>query len=458
LPPGATFALDTFALDIFALDGRGRGRETLRQRQSGPRMSSADIADLPGFEDAASLPLERIDLADPRRFEAGTHWAFFDRVRREDPVHFCPGSAFGPYWSVTRWQDILSVETNPRVFSSKAGIFIGDRFEDFALNSFIAADEPIHGQWRKPVMPAVGPARLGELEALIRARVGTILEGLPRGEAFDWVERVSIELTTQMLATLFDFPWEDRHLLTRWSDMATATSQVGATGVTHEERKRALMECLDVFTGLWRERAPGRGGAGPRFDFLSLMAHHPDTRELIHAPLDLLGNVLLLIVGGNDTTRNSISGGLLALNEHPDQYDRLRADPGLVPNMVHEIIRWQTPVLHMRRTALAEAEIGGKTIAEGDKVVLWYVSANRDEAKFADPYRFDIGRPNARNHTSFGFGIHRCMGNHVAEMQLRILWEEILARFDRIEVAGPPVRLRSNFIHGIAHLPVRIAA
>ena len=220
-------------------------------------MTVTDIVPMHVEEDAAGVPLERIDLADPRRFEAGTHWAFFDRVRREDPVHFCAGSPFGPYWSVTRWQDILAVETNHRVFSSKDGIFVGDRFEDFVLNNFIAADEPIHSQWRKPVMPGVGAARLGEIEALIRQRVGAILDGLPRGEEFDWVERVSIELTTQMLATLFDFPWAERHRLTRWSDAATATAQVGATGLTHEERKAVLLECLDTFTG-----PLARAGAG----------------------------------------------------------------------------------------------------------------------------------------------------------------------------------------------------
>lgn len=255
-----------------------------------------------------------------------------------------------------------------------------------------------------------------------------------------------------MLATLFDFPWEDRHLLTYWSDISTATPLVGAGIMPEEERRAILFECADYFTKLWREREH----KDPTFDFVSLMAHHEDTKGLVDEPHKLLGNLILLIVGGNDTTRNSISGGLLTLNQFPDQYDKLRADPSIIPNMVSEIIRWQTPVAHMRRRAVEDYELGGKTIREGDKVVMWYISANRDTDKFEDPYEFDITRKNARAQMSFGFGIHRCMGNHVAEMQLRILWEEIMKRFDRIEVVGEAKRSKSNFVHGITEMMVRI--
>ena len=408
------------------------------------------IASIPA--DVAATPLARIDVSVATRFADQTHWPWFDRLRAEDPVHYCADSDFGPYWSVTRWDDIMRVETTPQVFSSGLGIFIGDRFEDFAPRSFISVDEPLHSTWRKPVMPGVGGERLQELAAVIRVRVADILDNLPRNEEFDWVEKVSIELTTQMLATLFDFPWEDRHLLTYWSDIATATPQVGAEVVSHEERVRILMECVEYFTKLWNERA----AAEPKFDFLSLLAHHPDTRGLKDEPLDLLGNLMLLIVGGNDTTRNSISGGLLALHQHQDQYNRLRRDWNLIPGMVSEIIRWQTPLAYMRRTALSDFELGGKTIRENDKVVMWYISANRDDAKFDNPYSFDITRKNSRSQMSFGFGIHRCMGKHVAEMQLRILWEEIMKRFPVIEVVGEPERVVSNFVMGISKLPVRI--
>ena len=172
--------------------------------------------------------------------------------------------------------------------------------------------------------------------------------------------------------------------------------------------------------------------------------------------MEFLGNLVLLIVGGNDTTRNSISGSVWALNQFPDEYDKLRNAPELIPNMVAEVIRWQTPLTHMRRTALEDVEFEGKTIRKGDKVVMWYVSGNRDEAVFKDADKLIIDRPNARAHVSFGFGLHRCMGNRLAEMQLRVLWEEIQKRFRFIEVVGEPERSLSNFIKGYVSLPVRV--
>ena len=403
-------------------------------------------------DEALATPLDKIDVSRSERFAVGAHWPFFDRLRAEDPVHYCADSDFGPYWSVTKWKDIMEVETNPQVFSSFPVIFIGDPPDDFRLPNFIASDEPRHSEWRKPVMPGVGGERIAQIEATIRERVGAILDDLPRNEEFNWVDRVSIELTTQMLATLFDFPFEDRHLLTYWSDMTTATPQVGAGIMPEEERRAILFECVEYFFKLWHQRKGKSNG----FDFVSLMANSPNMANFEEEPHKFLGNLLLLIVGGNDTTRNSISGGLKALNDFPDQYDKLRADHSLIPGMVAEIIRWQTPLSHMRRTALSDYELGGKTIKEGDKVVMWYISANRDSDKFENPYEFDITRKNARGHMSFGFGIHRCMGNHVAEMQLRILWEEIMKRFDRIDVVGEAKRTKSNFVMGFTDLPVRI--
>jgi len=299
-------------------------------------------------------------------------------------------------------------------------------------------------------MPAVARPQLAEIESLIRQRTGTVLDSLPLGEEFDWVEKVSIELTTQLLATLFDFPWEDRNLLPYWSDVTTTSETVGNFNIPMEERERVLMECLAYFQKLWTERA----AAPPKFDFISLLAHNPETKDMINDPLDFLGNLMLLIVGGNDTTRNSMSGGVYYLNQFPDEFAKLKANPDLIPNMVSEIIRIQTPLGHMRRTALRDVEFGGKQIKKGDRVVMWYVSGNRDETVIENPDAFIIDREKARNHLSFGFGIHRCMGNHVAELQLKILWEEILNRFDNIEVVGAPKRVPSNFVMGYETLPV----
>ena len=397
--------------------------------------------------DPWTMPLEEIDLAHPGIWQANQHLPFLARLRRDDPVHYCAVSAVGPYWSVTRYADIMQVDTSHEIYSSEPTIGIVDTDDANTFPMFIAMDPPRHDAQRKVVQGVVAPMNLKKLEGLIRQRVGTILDGLPVGTPFNWVERVSIELTTQMLATLFDFPFEERRKLTRWSDAFTAIPGKGIVD-SHEEREELIQECLTYFTRLWNERV----NAEPGSDLISMLAHGEATRNM--SPMEYLGNVMLLIVGGNDTTRNSISGGVLALNENPDEYRKLRENPGLIPNMVSEIIRWQTPLAHMRRTAKVDTVLGGKTIRAGDKVVMWYASGNRDEAAFERPDAFMIDRPDVRKHLSFGFGLHRCMGNRLAEMQLRILWEEILRRFHTVEVVGEPVRVFSSFVRGYSELPV----
>lgn len=403
--------------------------------------------------DPWSLPLDTFDVSKAAIFQQNAHGEYFRRLRREAPVHYCPESQFGGFWSITRFNDIVAIDANHAQFSSHKSIVIGDSPPDFDTPMFIAQDPPIHDVQRKAVQPAVAPSQLADIEALIRKRVNNILDDLPTGERINWVEHVSKELTTQMLATLFDFPFEDRHLLPYWSDVTTTSETVGVE-VDMKHREAELMKCLAYFSKLWQQRA-----AEPRkFDFISLFAHDPKTKDMINNPMELMGNLMLLIVGGNDTTRNSISGGVVALNQFPDEYDKLRADHSLVPNMVSEIIRWQTPLAHMRRTALEDVEFQGQKIRKGDRVVMWYASGNRDETVIDDPDQFQIDRPNARRHLSFGFGIHRCMGNRVAEMQLRLLWEEILKRYHRIELVGEPTRVLSNFVLGYEDVPVVVHA
>jgi len=406
-------------------------------------------------ERAYSIPLSQINVADPQLWVTDTHWPYFERLRNEDPIHYCEvDEEIGPYWSVTRFNDIMEVDTNHQVFSSDAfqgGITLRNFDEDFVLPMFIAMDPPKHDVQRKTVSPIVSPHSLMQLEPIIRERAGKLLDELPIGETFDWVDKISIELTTQMLATLFDFPWEDRRKLTRWSDVATAAPGTGIID-TEEQRREELFECVEYFTGLWNERI----NAPPKNDLISMLAHGESTRNMDR--MEYLGNLILLIVGGNDTTRNSISGGLLALNENPAEYDKLRANPALIPSMVSEIIRWQTPLAYMRRTALQDYELGGKQIKKGDKLAMWYVSGNRDETAIDNPDQFIIDRERPRHHMSFGFGIHRCVGNRLAEMQLRVVWEEILKRFPKIEVVGEPRRVHSAFVKGFEELPVRIPA
>ncbi|MDZ4319236.1 MAG: cytochrome P450, partial [Phenylobacterium sp.] len=314
----------------------------------------------------------------------------------------------------------------------------------------IAMDPPRHDVQRKTVSPAGSPHAQTIMAPLSRERAGLILDSLPVGEPFDWVDLVSKELTTMTLATLFAFPFEERRKLTRWSDAMTTPPGFGGPVANLQELRETLAECFGYFTDLWNQRV----NAEPSGDLISMLAHGEETRNMTMA--EFHANVALLIIGGNDTTRNTISGSVLALNQNPDQYAKLRANPNLIPSMVSETIRWQTPLAHMSRTAVQDYELGGKTIREGDKVVMWYVSGNRDERVIENPNSYIIDRARPRQHMSFGFGIHRCVGNRLAELQLTIIWEEIMKRFPDIQVVEEPKRVFSTFVKGYESMKVVI--
>jgi len=405
---------------------------------------------------ALQRKLASIDVSDPRLYQDDTWRPLFEQLRRDDPVHYCEASPFGPYWSVTRYDDIFAVELDHETYSSSSelgGIQVADQPKGREISSFIRMDPPGHTAQRRTVAPIVAPSNLANFEPLIRKRTCDVLDALPRNETFDWVERVSTDLTNMMLATLFDFPWEDRMKLTWWSDVAIANVN-SPDAVVHSETERydELARMGDYFRKVWEVRAD----APPTFDLISMLTHSEATRHL--QPREFIGTMALLIVGGNDTTRNSMSGGLMALAENPEQFDLVHARHELIPNLVSEIIRYHTPVLHMRRTARHDTELAGRRIAKGDKVVMWYISGNRDESKIDRADEFIIDRAKPRQHLAFGAGIHRCVGDRLAEQQIRILWEEILARDLRFEITAPPQRLYSNFIRGIRSLPVRIAS
>ncbi|MCI5063777.1 MAG: cytochrome P450 [Algiphilus sp.] len=429
----------------------------VKKKLVGPRRPAPNFVEAP-VPDVTTLALDEVDLSNPFLYRQGEWGPYFKRLRDEAPVHYLKNSPFGPFWSVTRYEDILFVDKHHELFSSEPFIILGDPPEGLSVEMFIAMDPPKHDVQRRSVQGVVAPQNLKEMEGLIRLRTGEVLDSLPLGEPFNWVPAVSKELTGRMLATLLDFPYEERHKLIDWSDRLAGNA--AATGGEFDDEENMFEAAADMawaFSQLWRDKEARRAaGEAPGFDLISMLQSNDDTKSMINRPMEFIGNLGLLIVGGNDTTRNSMSGGVLAMNQFPEEFDKLKANPDLIPNMVSEIIRWQTPLAHMRRVATQDVELNGQTIRQGDRVVMWFASGNRDERKFDNPDAFIIDRKDARNHLSFGYGIHRCMGNRLAELQLRILWEELLKRFDKIEVVGEPERVQSNFVRGYSELMVKL--
>ncbi|OYU15559.1 MAG: cytochrome P450 [Alphaproteobacteria bacterium PA4] len=401
---------------------------------------------------ADTTPLSAIDVSDPLLYAHDSWRPWFARLRAEAPVHFQPNSPFGPYWSVCSHADIQAVEARPDIFSSShefGGITIVDLMGEFNLPQFIAMDRPRHGEQRRVITPSFGPSEIQRMAMEVRARTAELLDTLPYGERFDWVEKVSIELTTGMLAILFDFPWADRHLLTLWSDWG-GDIEKALNPETNLVRHQHMLDMTHYLDRLMAERK----ALPPTADLISLMAHSDAMGDMPFQ--ERTGNYILLIVGGNDTTRNSMSGAAHAFHQYPGEWAKLIADPARIPAAVPEIIRWQTPLAHMRRTCLEDTEVGGKAMKKGDKVVLWYISGNRDESVFPDAERLDIDRPNARRHLAFGFGVHRCVGARLAELQLQVLFEEMLKRKMTVRVVGEPDYVPQSFVHGYRKLPVVI--
>jgi cytochrome P450 len=397
--------------------------------------------------------VDPLDVSRAELYANDTWQAPFETLRAESPIHKTEHSDFGPYWSVSTYKPIVEVESLPELYSSEVGgITLADFIpeSDVRMPMFIARDRPIHTGQRRTVAPAFTPSEMTRMSEDIRGRTADLLDSLAWNKEFDWVDTVSIELTTQMLAILFDFPWEDRRKLTFWSDWAGDIELV-KDEPSRLKRLEYMFECGAYFQNLWNQKLDKPQTP----DLISMMIHSDAMSHM--DPHEFIGNLILLIVGGNDTTRNTMSALAYGLDKFPDQRTKLEADTALIPNTVSELIRWQTPLSHMRRTATADAELMGQQIKEGDKLALWYISANRDRSVFGyDADDIVVDRANARRHLAFGHGIHRCVGARLAEMQIAILLEEMAKRRMRVNVTGDPSRVAACFVHGYRSLPVEI--
>lgn len=398
-------------------------------------------------------PLNPVDVSQDALYVEDTWREPFAFLRENMPLSWREESPFGSYWSAVTHDLVQEVELRHDVFSSRwdmGNITIAESVNGQGFPNFIAQDPPIHTAQRRVIAPAFSPSQMLKLDKAVKARTRQIMDELPVGETFDWVERVSIPQTLGMLCILFDMPFEEWRDIKRWSDWA---SGVSADNLNEEYFAQFMAQMGEMLARFDRE-LEDRRGKPPSDDLLSRMVHSEAMGNM--EPMERIANIALLIVGGNDTTRNSMSALVEAFDRYPDQLDRLRADPSLIPNAAQEIIRWQSPVTHMRRTALEDTELGGQTIRKGEKVVMWYISANRDEQVFKDAEQFDVGRANARRHVGFGHGIHRCVGAKLAEDQLATLIGEIVDRRIRLVPQARPERLASPFLHGFTSVPVRI--
>ena len=411
---------------------------------------------------AADLTVKpaKIDPIDVTRAELYTEdrWQEpFRQLRRHAPIQWVPESKFGAYWSVSTYKPIQHIEALPKLFSSSweyGGITLAaESYEklpdEIRQPMFIAMDPPHHTAQRRTVAPSFGPGEVAAMKAECQQRTGEVLDALPIGESFDWVRRVSIELTTGMLARIFDYPWENREDLTQWSDYGGDIELFRTEGGL-ATRNAKMQEMGAAFAALWQERM-----ANPGKDLISVMIQSDAMNDM--SPEEFIGNLILLIVGGNDTTRNSMSGFAYGLDKFPEERAKLEADPSLIPNAVQEMIRWQTPLAHMRRMAMEDTDMFGVPMKKGDRIALWYISANRDEDIFEDGDAIKIDRHNARRHLSFGYGIHRCVGARVAELQLHTLLEEMAKRRLRANVVGEAIRVPACFVHGYKSMQVELS-
>jgi linalool 8-monooxygenase len=402
------------------------------------------------------MRLECADLGDPGLYERDEGRALFARLRRQGPVWWTQHAA-GGFWSVLRHKDIVAVSKNPRVFSS-ARVWGGHRIADETETeitkgleaSMLSMDPPEHNQYRQMVAPAFEHDRIRALEANIRGRVTAILDRIAaRGEC-EFITSVAADLPIQVIAALLGVPQEDGLKLFEWSNALVGEDDPDMRK-SPEHIARCAKEMGDYALKLWRARLRKPGD-----DIVSMLVQTEVDGEPMSIPRYFM-TFFLLVIAGNESVRNSISGGLVALSQHPAEKQRLIDDARLIPLAAKEIVRWVSPFLHMRRTATEDTEIAGQPIAKGDKVVLWYLSGNFDEDVFDDPERFDVGRQGPPQ-LGFGIGQHYCLGWRLAEMQLTMLLQEMLARFPDIAPSGPARRVRSNFVNGIKELPVRFTA